>query len=166
MAGTDTHDDPFDLLEQLVAQLPDRQADSDRLSRARAAERVLAAAHEHGVHAAALYATDRSLEGAREAERAALASGDAEALDHARRDVLFWGQQRGLRVGPEQNARAELDEALAAGGFASEEDAAKAALPAEERARLEQAIADYRHRYAQTLARCEALEAAGERGAR
>jgi hypothetical protein len=154
--------DPFELLEQLVGELPARQEDAARLAAAQAAENVRVAAREHANCAAALHAADRSLEAARAAEQDALAAGDVGALDHARRDVLFWGQQRGLRVGPEHNARIALDEALAAGGFADEKTAEAVALPAGERERLRQIIAAYQREYAAVLAACEALGDAGE----
>lgn len=138
------------------------QAISERLARSEAARAVADRKHEAASAEASLAAADRAIAQAEEALAAAQRACDAEGIDHATRDALFWGQQRGLRVGPANNARAALADALAAGGFSDEAEASRALLDDDERARLTSAIASYQSDYAQTLAACEAAEAVAE----
>lgn len=155
-----TSTDCFDHLAALVEQLPEMQAMSERLARSEAA-RIVADCRREAVSAeASLAAADRAIAQAEEALAVARQACDTEGIDHATRDTLFWGQQRGLRVGPANNARAALADALAAGGFSDEAEASRAVLDDDERARLAGAIASYRSDYAQTLAACEAAEEA------
>lgn len=147
-------DELFARLEVLVQSLPAMEESSQRLARARAADRVRVLAQELAGCEAALALADRQLEMAQRAVADSRAAGDDEAW----RAVLFWGQQRGLRVGPVQNARAALDDALKESGFASEEAAREASLGEDEQRALAEQIECYQRDYAAVLAACQAIE--------
>ena len=145
----------FAHLEELVDLLPEMQELDERLARARAAEAVLACAHELDVRELMLTEEDAHLAAEREALHAAQAAGGECEIDRHQRNVLYYGQRRGLRVGPVENGRAALEKALKAGGFATVEDARAASMPAAEMDAAEQRIADYQADYATTLAACQ-----------
>lgn len=153
-AAWEEADELFARLEALVQNLPAMEESSRRLTRARAADRVHALAQELAGCEAALDLADRQLEMAQRAVTDSRVAGDDEAW----RAVLFWGQQRGLRVGPVQNARAALDDALKEFGFASEEAAREAALAEDEQRALAEQIECYQRDYAAVLAACQAIE--------
>lgn len=134
------------------------QAASERLVRSEAARIVANCRREAASAEASLAAADRAVAQAKEALAAACQACDAEGIDHATRDALFWGQQRGLRVGPANNARAALADALVAGGFSDEAEANRALLDDDEQTRLANAITSYQGDYTQTLAACETAE--------
>ena len=150
----------FAHLEELVGLLPEMQELGERLARARAAEAVLAHAHELDVRELMLTEEDAHLAAEQEALHAAQTAGDEREIDRHRRNVLYYGQRRGLRVGPVENGRAALEKALKAGGFATVEDARAASMPAAEMDAAEQRIAGYQADYATTLAACQEVEGA------
>lgn len=150
----------FAHLEELVGLLPEMQELGERLARARAAEAVLARAHELDVRELMLTEEDAHLAAEREALHAAQTAGDECEIDRRQRNVLYYGQRRGLRVGPVENGRAALEKALKAGGFATVEDARAASMPAAEMDAAEQRIAGYQADYATTLAACREAEGA------
>lgn len=148
----------FAYLEELVGLLPEMQGLGERLTRARAAEAVLACAHELDVRECMLAEEDAHLAAEREALHAAQAAGDECEIDRHQRNVLYYGQRRGLRVGPVENGKAALEKALKAGGFATVEDARAASMSADEMSAAERRIADYQADYAKTLAACQEVE--------
>lgn len=150
----------FAHLEELVGLLPEMQELGERLARARAAEAVLARAHELDVRELMLTEEDAHLAAEREALHAAQTAGDEGEIDRHQRNMLYYGQRRGLRVGPVENGRAALEKALKAGGFATVEDARAASMPAAEMDAAEQRIAGYQADYATTLAACREAEGA------
>ena len=150
----------FAHLEELVGLLPEMQELGERLARARAAEAVLARAHELDVRELMLTEEDAHLAAEREALHAAQTAGDECEIDRRQRNVLYYGQRRGLRVGPVENGRAALEKALKAGGFATVEDARAVSMPAAEMDAAEQRIAGYQADYATTLAACREAEGA------
>ena len=150
----------FAHLEELVGLLPEIQELGERLARARAAEAVLARAHELDVRELMLTEEDAHLAAERDALHAAQTAGDECEIDRRQRNVLYYGQRRGLRVGPVENGRAALEKALKAGGFATVEDARAASMPAAEMDAAERRIAGYQADYATTLAACREAEGA------
>lgn len=150
----------FAHLEELVGLLPEMQELGERLARARAAEAVLARAHELDVRELMLTEEDAHLAAEREALHAAQTAGDEGEIDRHQRNMLYYGQRRGLRVGPVENGRAALEKALKAGGFATVEDARAVSMPAAEMNAAEQRIAGYQADYATTLAACREAEGA------
>ena len=150
----------FAYLEELVGLLPEMRELGERLARARAAEAVLARAHELDVRELMLTEEDAHLAAEQEALHAAQTAGDEREIDRHRRNVLYYGQRRGLRVGPVENGRAALEKALKAGGFATVEDARAVSMPAAEMNAAEQRIAGYQADYATTLAACREAEGA------
>lgn len=150
----------FAHLEELVGLLPEMQELGERLARARAAEAVLARAHELDVRELMLTEEDAHLAAEREALHAAQTAGDEGEIDRRQRNMLYYGQRRGLRVGPVENGRAALEKALKAGGFATVEDARAASMPAAEMDAAERRIAGYQADYATTLAACREAEGA------
>lgn len=150
----------FAHLEELVGLLPEMQELGERLARARAAEAVLARAHELDVRELMLTEEDAHLAAEREALHAAQTAGDEGEIDRHQRNMLYYGQRRGLRVGPVENGRVALEKALKAGGFATVEDARAASMPAAEMDAAERRIAGYQADYVTTLAACREAEGA------
>lgn len=150
----------FSHLEVLVGEIPKMQELGERLARARAAATVLERAHELDVRKRALAEEDGHLTAARDALKVAQTAGDESEADRLQRDVLYYGQCRGLRVGPVENGRAALEKALAAGGFATVEDARAVAMGADEMGVAERKIAAYQADYESTLAACREAQAA------
>lgn len=150
----------FAHLEELVGLLPEMQELGERLARALAAEAVLAHAHELDVRELMLTEEDAHLAAEQEALHAAQTAGDEGEIDRHQRNMLYYGQRRGLRVGPVENGRAALEKALKAGGFATVEDARAASMPAAEMDAAERRIAGYQADYATTLAACREAEGA------
>ena len=150
----------FAYLEELVGLLPEMRELGGRLARARAAEAVLARAHELDVRELMLTEEDAHLAAEREALHAAQTAGDECEIDRHQRNMLYYGQRRGLRVGPVENGRAALEKALKAGGFATVEDARAVSMPAAEMDAAERRIAGYQADYATTLAACREAEGA------
>lgn len=151
-------DDSFAHLAELVDRLPKMQEADARLRRARAAENALRAWRESQACRAMLAQADAVLARQRAALREAEEACDEKAADHLRREVLYWSQQRGLRVGPAQNARAAYEEALSSGPFEGLDEARAAVLPARGHAEIEHELREYREDYAATLELCERLE--------
>lgn len=160
----------FGRLERLYAQLPAME------ERGAALARALSAAEVDGLAKAAAY---RAAELARaEAEvaradarvceaEAALARSEAAGGDAAekaahlgdlRLALMAAGAQRGLKVGPAQNAERALARALEASPFDTVEEARAALLPAESLAALSAEVQAYQADYAEALAVCQQLE--------
>ena len=150
----------FSRLEVLVGEIPKMQELGERLAQARTAAAVLERARELDARERALAEEDGHLAAARDALKAARAAGDESEADRLQRDVLYYGQRRGLRVGPVENGRAALEKALAAGGFATVEDARAVAMGADEMGAAERKIAAYQADYESTLAACRKAQAA------
>lgn len=68
------------------------------------------------------------------------------------------GTQRGLKVGPAQNAEHALAQALEASPFDTVEEARVALLPADSLAALSAEVQAYQADYAEALAMCQQLE--------
>ena len=83
--------------------------------------------------------------------------GDA-AVREARLALMAAGTQRGLRVGPAQNAERALARALEASPFVTVEEARAALLPADSLAALTTEVEAYQVAYAEALAVCQQLE--------
>lgn len=142
MADTDC----FERLASLVDQLPAMEKASARLRRAEAAQAALVAQRELAEAEGLLAAADRQIAEVEQAQA------------RAARTLLFWGQQRGLHVGPANNARAHLAQALRAGGFSDASEAEAALIPENEHDELAERIAHYQRDYAEALAACEEVE--------
>ena len=130
----------FGRLEHLYAQLPAMEENGAALARARSAATV------DGLAKAAAYR-------AAELVRAA-----ALVPEAARLALMAAGTQRGLRVGPAQNAEQALARALEASPFDTVEEARAAMLPAESLAALAAEVEAYQAAYAAALAVCQQLE--------
>ena len=144
----------FGRLEHLYAQLPAMEEKGAALARARSAATVdglalLAAGELAGADALVTEAEARV--------SAAEAEGE-QAAGEARLALMAAGTQRGLRVGPAQNAEQALARALEASPFDTVEEAHAAMLPAESLAALAAEVEAYQAAYAAALAVCQQLE--------
>lgn len=160
----------FAQLEHLYAQLPSMEEKGVALARARSAAEVDGLAKAAAYRAAELARADALVAEAeacvREAEaalaRSEAAGGDAAEkaahLGDLRLALMAAGTQRGLKVGPAQNAEQALDRALEASPFDTVEEAHVALLPAESLAALSAEVEAYQAAYAEALDVCRQLE--------
>ena len=136
----------FGRLEHLYAQLPAMEEKGAALARARSAATVAGLAKAATYRAAELARAD------------ALVAEAEQAAGEARLALMAAGTQRGLRVGPAQNAEQALARALEASPFDTVEEARTALLPAESLAALTAEVEAYQAAYAAALAVCQQLE--------
>lgn len=160
----------FAQLEHLYAQLPAMEEKGAALARARSAAEVDGLAKAAAYRAAELARADaevaRADARAREAEaalaRSEAAEGDAAEkaphLGDLRLALMAAGAQRGLKVGPAQNAEHALARALEASPFDTVEEARAALLPTDSLAALASEVQAYQAAYAEALAVCQQLE--------
>lgn len=160
----------FGRLEHLYAQLPAMEEKGAALARARSAATVDGLAKAAAYRAAELVRADALVTEAEarvSAAEAALtrseaAEGDAAEkaahLGDLRLALMAAGTQRGLKVGPAQNAEHALARALEASPFDTVEEARAALLPAESLAALAAEVEAYQVVYAKALAVCQHLK--------
>lgn len=160
----------FGRLEHLYAQLPAMEEKGAALARARSAAEVDGLAKAAAYRAAELARADAEVARAdarvREAEaalaRSEAAEGDAAEkaphLGDLRLALMAAGAQRGLKVGPAQNAEHALARALEASPFDTVEEARAALLPTDSLAALASEVQAYQAAYAEALAVCQQLE--------
>lgn len=160
----------FAQLEHLYAQLPSMEEKGVALARARSAAEVDGLAKAAAYRAAELARADALVAEAeacvREAEAALIRSEGAEGdaaekaahLGDLRLALMAAGTQRGLKVGPAQNAEHALAQALEASPFDTVEEARAALLPAESLAALSAEVEAYQAAYAEALDVCRQLE--------
>lgn len=155
----ESKNDPFEHLQELIDTLPALQKKGERLARARAARAVVAADHRHQIARKDLETLDAQLESATcLAEQARTEKRSAQEIERFERDRLYFAALRGYRVGPEQNAAREVEQALQAGGFPDVDTARAALLPADEFDALAAEVEAYQTDYAETLAICKAVD--------
>lgn len=147
----------FGRLEHLYAQLPAMEEKGAALARARSAATVDGLAKAAAYRAAELVRADALVAEAEARVSAAEAEGE-QAAGEARLALMAAGTQRGLRVGPAQNAEQALARALEASPFDTVEEARAAMLPAESLAALAAEVEAYQAAYAAALAVCQQLE--------
>lgn len=147
----------FGRLEHLYAQLPAMEEKGAALARARSAATVDGLAKAAAYRAAELVRADALVTEAEARVSAAEAEGE-QAAGEARLALMAAGTQRGLRVGPAQNAEQALARALEASPFDTVEEARAAMLPAESLAALAAEVEAYQAAYAAALAVCQQLE--------
>ena len=160
----------FGRLERLYAQLPAMEEKGAALARARSAAEVDGLAKAAAYRAAELVRAETLVAEAEacvcEAEaalaRSEAAGGDAAEkaahLGDLRLALMAAGTQRGLKVGPAQNAEHALAQALEASPFDTVEEARVALLPADSLAALSAEVQAYQADYAEALAVCQQLE--------
>lgn len=160
----------FAQLEHLYAQLPSMEEKGVALARARFAAEVDGLAKAAAYRAAELVRAETLVAEAeacvREAEAALIRSEGAEGdaaekaahLGDLRLALMAAGTQRGLKVGPAQNAEHALAQALEASPFDTEEEARAALLPVESLAALSAEVEAYQAAYAEALDVCRQLE--------
>lgn len=160
----------FAQLEHLYAQLPSMEEKGAALARARSAAEVDGLAKAAAYRAAELARAESLVARAeacvREAEAALVrvegVEGDAAEkaahLGDLRLALMAAGTQRGLKVGPAQNAERALARALEASPFDTVEEAHEALLPAESLAALSAEVEAYQAAYAEALDVCRQLE--------
>lgn len=160
----------FAQLEHLYAQLPSMEEKGVALARARSAAEVDGLAKAAAYRAAELARADALVAEAeacmREAEAALIRSEGAEGdaaekaahLGDLRLALMAAGTQRGLKVGPAQNAEHALAQALEASPFDTVEEARAALLPADSLAALSAEVEAYQAAYAEALDVCRQLE--------
>ena len=160
----------FGRLERLYAQLPAMEEKGAALARARSAAEVDGLAKAAAYRAAELARAETLVAEAEacvcEAEaalaRSEAAGGDAAEkaahLGDLRLALMAAGTQRGLKVGPAQNAEHALAQALEASPFDTVEEARVALLPADSLAALSAEVQAYQADYAEALAVCQQLE--------
>lgn len=153
----------FGRLEHLYAQLPAMEEKGAALARARSAAEVDGLAKAAAYRAAELVRAEafvREVEAA--LARSEAAGGDAAEkaahLGDLRLALMAAGTQRGLKVGPAQNAEHALAQALEASPFDTVEEARVALLPADSLAALSAEVQAYQADYAEALAVCQQLE--------
>ncbi len=153
----------FAQLEHLYAQLPSMEEKGVALARARSAAEVDGLAKAAAYRAAELARAEafvREVEAA--LARSEAAEGDAAEksahLGDLRLALMAAGTQRGLKVGPAQNAEHALAQALEASPFDTVEEARAALLPADSLAALSAEVQAYQADYAEALAVCQQLE--------
>lgn len=160
----------FGRLERLYAQLPAMEEKGAALARARSAAEVDGLAKAAAYRAAELVRAETLVAEAEacvcEAEaalaRSEAAGGDAAEkaahLGDLRLALMAAGTQRGLKVGPAQNAEHALAQALEASPFDTVEEARAALLPTDSLAALSAEVQAYQADYAEALAMCQQLE--------
>lgn len=160
----------FGRLERLYAQLPAMEEKGAALARARSAAEVDGLAKAAAYRAAELVRAETLVAEAEacvcEAEaalaRSEAAGGDAAEkaahLGDLRLALMAAGTQRGLKVGPAQNAEHALAQALEASPFDTVEEARAALLPTDSLAALSAEVQAYQADYAEALAVCQQLE--------
>ena len=160
----------FGRLERLYAQLPAMEEKGAALARARSAAEVDGLAKAAAYRAAELVRAETLVAEAEacvcEAEaalaRSEAAGGDAAEkaahLGDSRLALMAAGTQRGLKVGPAQNAEHALAQALEASPFDTVEEARAALLPTDSLAALSAEVQAYQADYAEALAMCQQLE--------
>lgn len=160
----------FGRLEHLYAQLLAMEEKGAALARARSAAEVDGLAKAAAYRTAELTRADALVAEAeacvREAEAALVrlegAEGDAAEkaahLGDLRLALMAAGAQRGLKVGPAQNAEHALARALEASPFDTVEEARAALLPTDSLAALASEVQAYQAAYAEALAVCQQLE--------
>ena len=153
----------FGRLERLYAQLPAMEEKGAALARARSAAEVDGLAKAAAYRAAELARAEafvREVEAA--LARSEAAGGDAAEkaahLGDLRLALMAAGTQRGLKVGPAQNAEHALAQALEASPFDTVEEARAALLPTDSLAALSAEVQAYQADYAEALAVCQQLE--------
>ena len=163
-------DQAFGRLERLYAQLPAMEEKGAALARARSAAEVDGLAKAAAYRAAELVRAETLVAEAEacvcEAEaalaRSEAAGGDAAEkaahLGDLRLALMAAGTQRGLKVGPAQNAEHALAQALEASPFDTVEEARAALLPTDSLAALSAEVQAYQADYAEALAMCQQLE--------
>ena len=151
----------FRRLEHLYAQLPAMEEKGAALARARSAAEVDGLAKAAAYRAAELVRAETLVAEAeacvREAEAALIRSEGAEGdaaekaahLGDLRLALMAAGTQRGLKVGPAQNAEQALDRALEASPFDTVEEAHAALLPTDSLAALASEVQAYQAAYAE-----------------
>lgn len=160
----------FGRLERLCAQLPAMEEKGAALARARSAAEVDGLAKAAAYRAAELARAETLVAEAEacvcEAEaalaRSEAAGGDAAEkaahLGDLRLALMAAGTQRGLKVGPAQNAEHALAQALEASPFDTVEEARAALLPTDSLAALASEVQAYQAAYAEALDVCRQLE--------
>lgn len=160
----------FGRLEHLYAQLLAMEEKGAALARARSAAEVDGLAKAAAYRTAELARADALVAEAeacvREAEAALVrlegAEGDAAEkaahLGDLRLALMAAGTQRGLKVGPAQNAEHALAQALEVSPFDTVEEARAALLSADSLAALSAEVEAYQAAYAEALAVCQQLE--------
>lgn len=160
----------FGRLEHLYAQLLAMEEKGAALARARSAAEVDGLAKAAAYRTADLTRADALVAEAeacvREAEAALVrlegAEGDAAEkaahLGDLRLALMAAGTQRGLKVGPAQNAEHALAQALEVSPFDTVEEARAALLSADSLAALSAEVEAYQAAYAEALAVCQQLE--------
>lgn len=160
----------FGRLERLYAQLPAMEEKGAALARARSAAEVDGLAKAVAYRAAELVRAETLVAEAEacvcEAEaalaRSEAAGGDAAEkaahLGDLRLALMAAGTQRGLKVGPAQNAEHALAQALEASPFDTVEEARAALLPTDSLAALASEVQAYQAAYAEALDVCRQLE--------
>lgn len=153
----------FGRLERLYAQLPAMEEKGAALARARSAAEVDGLAKAAAYRAAELVRAEACVCEAEAAlARSEAAGGDAAEkaahLGDLRLALMAAGTQRGLKVGPAQNAEHALAQALEASPFDTVEEARVALLPADSLAALSAEVQAYQADYAEALAMCQQLE--------
>lgn len=145
-------------LQELMDLLPDMQRAHERLRQHRQAAPLARLAERARADSLELRHVDDELEKIEQLRAAAGESGDRQEYDRLDRLKLFWGNQRGYRIGPARNSAEAFETACEQRGFSSADEVRDALLAPEERTALEQRLSCYRRDYERTLAACEKIE--------
>ncbi|WP_139651939.1 hypothetical protein [Raoultibacter phocaeensis] len=152
-------DEMFEHLEALCDALPRMEELGARVAKATCAREAVEADRRYRIVRTELDEFEaHAAEALALAEQARDAGRPKEDIELYERDRLYFAAMRGFKVGPSQNERAAVEEALKAGGFASIDEANDAVLPSDELSRLAGELEAYRADYAETLAACQEVE--------
>ena len=153
-------DQMLERLAELVDEIPAMQAKNNRLARDTAARKVMDLAYDVSCREAELQQGERMFEEAQEALDEVRDKPDSSDLVIAETQtrLVHAGLARGMKVGPLNNARAELESALQAGGFATVDEAREALVSESDRAAVEREIADFKAEYSRVLEICQSFE--------
>ena len=149
----------FAHMQELVEQLPQMEELSQQLRVLIAADHVVRFDRAAKNWEMMLSYVDAQIEDAQARLAQAEAAGaDQQLIDDIKREILAHGQTRGLRVGPLQKARADLERGLRDGGFATPEEATAIVRPREELIEMSSRLTAFQQDYAATLAACQQAE--------
>jgi len=149
----------FAHMQELVEQVPQMEELSQQLKRLIAADHVVRFDRAVKNWELMLAQVDAQIADARARLEAAEATGeDSQRIDDLKREILAHGQTRGMRVGPLQNARADLERAMGNGGFADPAEAVAIARPREELVEMSSRLTAFRQDYAATFQACQRAE--------
>lgn len=147
----------FAHLQKLHDELPAMEERSAQLSRAKWASEITKLEHSFSIAQTLLDEAQEHERCVREEFESAKNAGEEVRSEELRRAVLHAGALTGYRVGPAQNARKQLDDALSGSPFDSAEEAKSCLMDEQDINTLESSIEKYRNSFARMRSYCEKI---------